>query len=132
MKLLGLDHSQLNVKGGHPPHFYRLKSEMLPLGNLLVCPRNTPKDKTLFDQRSYSQHGTMWKHTEKSADNTASTENLSCEISGLIRSESPTEIVLQAGWPGTIKGQSMKLLRRTEMMHGYQFSSLNVTFLPSK
>lgn len=42
MELLGLDHSQLNVKGGHPPHFYLLKSETLPLRNLLVCPRNTP------------------------------------------------------------------------------------------
>lgn len=45
MKLPGLDHSQLKVKVGRPPHFKLLMSEMLLLRNLLACAPDTPKDK---------------------------------------------------------------------------------------
>lgn len=44
---LCLDHAQLNVKGGHPPHVYLLMSATLLLRNP-PCPRHTPKDKTLI------------------------------------------------------------------------------------
>lgn len=85
MGLLGLDRSQLNVKGGHPPHFYLLMSEMLLLRNLLACPRNTPKDKT---ERLWSEELQSAQHNvEKCAEDVRSIKHLSGEISALILSE---------------------------------------------
>lgn len=77
---LSLDHSRLNVKGGHPPRFLLFDAvKCFLFRNLLACPRNTPNSRKIRDSaslmRSYSQqHGTTWKHTDtrrekKSADN---------------------------------------------------------------
>lgn len=98
MKLLCLDHSQLKVKGGHPPRFtfWCLKCFYLETS---LCVLVTPPTTRLspFDQRSYSQHSTMWRNTdtgEKYADSIPSIKNLSREISGLIQSENSPELVL--------------------------------------
>lgn len=63
MKLL-LDHSQLKVKGGHPPcfTFWCLKCFLETSSCVLVTPPSTRPG--LFDQRSYSQHSTMWQNTD--------------------------------------------------------------------